>query len=436
MSEFYYMREFNVGLLVFACLVNVTMLLGTLSNRKKNCDFMNLFSFLLLCVIIMIAGEAMLWSMTGNAHDAVLVKTGTFLSFGFGAAVNTLFVYCLVSFVREREAVSWRWAHLFAIFNTVFIMLVIVSLFNGMLFTFDEEGWYRDGWAYWIVNLFDFSTLLVELALVLSYRKILKRKAFFTLLSFSALPFFSMLLVPYWTPTPMYLSTTLSLVFIQLLFHGEVTRQLSEKELLLAERERQLADSRISMALSQLKPHFLYNVLNSIYYLCGKDSERAQEAISYFSDYLRNNMSSIEIKKMIPFAEELSHTETYLKLEMIRFRNLSVEYDIKTSSFMCPPLSLQPLVENAVKHGVSKKRGGGSVTISTEETPDSYVVSVKDTGVGFDPEHYRDDGKVHIGMENVRERIENMAGGTLKVTSAPGEGCLAVITLPKKEGSI
>ena len=303
MSEFFYMREFNVGLLVFACLVNVTMLLGTLSNRKKKCDFMNLFSFLLLCVIIMIAGEAMLWSMTGNAHDAVLVKTGTFLSFGFGAAVNTLFVYCLVSFVREREAVSWRWAHLFAIFNTVFIMLVIVSLFNGMLFTFDEEGWYRDGWAYWIVNLFDFSTLLVELALVLSYRKILKRKAFFALLSFSVLPFFSMLLIPYWTPTPMYLSTTLSLVFIQLLFHGEVTRQLSEKELLLAEMERQLADSRISMALSQLKPHFLYNVLNSIYYLCGKDSERAQEAVSYFSDYLRNNMSSIEIKKRIPFAE-------------------------------------------------------------------------------------------------------------------------------------
>ena len=103
---------------------------------------------------------------------------------------------------------------------------------------------------------------------------------------------------------------------------------------------------------------------------------------------------------------------------------------------MCPPLSLQPLVENAVKHGVSKKRGGGSVTISTEETPDSYVVSGKDTGVGFDPEHYMDDGKVHIGMGNVRERIENMAGGTLKVTSAPGEGCLAVITLPKKDGSI
>ena len=102
MSEFYYMREFNVGLLVFACLVNVTMLLGTLSNGKKNCDFMNWFSFLLLCVIIMIAGEAMLWAMTGNVHDAVLVKTGAFLSFGFGAAVNTLFVYCLVSFVRER----------------------------------------------------------------------------------------------------------------------------------------------------------------------------------------------------------------------------------------------------------------------------------------------------------------------------------------------
>ncbi|MGN0905660.1 MAG: sensor histidine kinase [Bullifex sp.] len=433
MSEFYYMRELNVGLLLFACLVNVSLLIGTLSNRKKNCDFMNWFSYLLAAVIIMIAGEAMLWGWVGSASGLLLAKTGAFLSFGSGAAVNTLFVYCLISFVSEREHVSRRFAHIFASVNLVFLMLVILSMFNGMLFTFDEEGWYSDGWAYWIVNLFDVGTQVLELVLVFHYRKILKKNAFYTLLSFSILPFASMLLIPYWTPTPMYLATTLSLIFIQLLFHGEVTRQLAEKELLLAERERQLADSRISMALSQLKPHFLYNVLNSIYYLCGKDPERAQEAVNYFSDYLRNNMSSIEVKKMIPFAEELKHTETYLELEKIRFRTLKVETDIRTSSFMCPPLSLQPLVENAVKHGISKKRGGGTVRISTEETGNAYIIKVRDDGIGFDPEHYRDDGKVHIGMENVRERIERMAGGTLKVTSAPGCGCEAVITLLKKE---
>ena len=97
-----------------------------------------------------------------------------------------------------------------------------------------------------------------------------------------------------------------------------------------------------------------------------------------------------------------------------------------------PPLTVEPLVENAVKHGVTKKRGGGVVTIATRRVNAGYVVTVSDTGVGFDPRHYMEDGKPHIGIRNVEERLRRLIGGTLSITSTP-EGTVAVVTIPEKE---
>lgn len=198
--------------------------------------------------------------------------------------------------------------------------------------------------------------------------------------------------------------------------------------------EQKLQESRISVMLSQLQPHFLFNVLNSIYYLCGKDPEAARKMVDKFSAYLRNNLDSLDQKTMIPFRKEYDHIQTYLELEKLRFdEELTIVYDIQTDRFFVPALTVQLLVENAVKHGITKKRGGGVLALSTREESESYVITVTDTGVGFDPEHYMDDGKVHIGIENVRQRLEHMADGALKITSTPGEGTTAVIIIPKKE---
>lgn len=197
--------------------------------------------------------------------------------------------------------------------------------------------------------------------------------------------------------------------------------------------EKELEDSRTAIMLSQIKPHFLYNVLNSIYHLYRKEPETAQEAVSSFAEYLRCNMHSIEKQNPIPFSEEYQHIQTYLSLEQIRFREkLDVVYDVEVTNFALPPLTVEPLVENAVKHGVTKKRGGGIVTISTRKTADGYVVTVADTGVGFDPENDMADGKPHIGIRNVRERLQKMVGGSLSITSSH-EGTVAVVTVPEKE---
>ena len=198
--------------------------------------------------------------------------------------------------------------------------------------------------------------------------------------------------------------------------------------------EKELEESRIAIMLSQMQPHFIHNILNVIYYLCGKDPAAAQGAISKFSDHLRNNLEAISQKELITFRKELDHIHTYLELEQIRFgEELSIVYDIEEDSFFLPVLSVQPLVENAVKHGIAKKRGGGVVTISSQKTETAYRITVSDTGVGFDVDRYMDDGKVHVGLINVRQRLASRMNATVDVDSTPGNGTTVTVTIPREK---
>lgn len=146
-------------------------------------------------------------------------------------------------------------------------------------------------------------------------------------------------------------------------------------------------------------------------------------------------MDSITADKPISFERELMHTKNYLSLEQMRFPNkLNIVYDIKATEFRIPTLTLQPLVENAVRYGATKRVQGGTVTISTEKKETGYTVSVTDDGVGFDPSQTKEDGRTHLGISNVRNRIETMCGGTLTVESSPNTGTRAVITIPRGAG--
>ena len=197
--------------------------------------------------------------------------------------------------------------------------------------------------------------------------------------------------------------------------------------------ERKLQESQISIMLSQIQPHFLYNTLNSIYHLCETNPMRARFLVNSFAEYLRNNLSSLEEPGLVSFETELSHINTYLDIEKVRFEDtLEIEYDIKCVAFSLPVLTVQPIVENAVKHGTSKKRGGGIVKITSEENDESYVIKVSDTGCGFDPTVPKNDGKRHVGIENVRQRLSNMCSGTLTIESAVGAGTLVTIKIPKE----
>jgi len=205
------------------------------------------------------------------------------------------------------------------------------------------------------------------------------------------------------------------------------------KQRKIDELENELLQGQISIMLSQIRPHFLYNALVAIQELCLIDPQTASEAVGEFSNYLRGNLDSLSIKKTIPFEKELRHVETYLSLEKKRFGDkLSMAYDIEVSDFFVPVLTLQPIVENAVRHGVTKREEGGSVTISTKETETDSVITVTDDGVGFDASrNQKRDERAHVGIENVRSRLVSMCRGSLSIQSEPGVGTTAVITVPK-----
>ena len=195
----------------------------------------------------------------------------------------------------------------------------------------------------------------------------------------------------------------------------------------------ELENSRITVMLSQIQPHFLYNSLTSVMDLCDRNPKHAKAAIADFADYLRGNLSSLKTENLISFGTELEHIEKYLRLEKLRFQDeLEVVYDIQARDFMLPALSVQPLVENAVKHGVGKKIGGGTVTIHTTETENEYIIRVTDDGVGFSEGECEDDGGTHVGIENIKKRLDMMINARLEIESKKGIGTKACILIPKR----
>ena len=165
--------------------------------------------------------------------------------------------------------------------------------------------------------------------------------------------------------------------------------------------------------------------------MCLKDPQKANELVHNFSLYLRGNFSELNSILPIRFAQELKHVEHYANIEKVRFPDMNIEYEIETTEFVLPALSVQPLVENAIKHGLMRLETGGTVCIRAYETPTHYCVEVKDDGIGFDT-NLPVDEKKHVGLRNIRGRLKAMVGGELHLESSPGVGTKAVIMIPKE----
>ena len=191
-----------------------------------------------------------------------------------------------------------------------------------------------------------------------------------------------------------------------------------------------IAEQQIQIMMTQMQPHFLYNTLSTIQALCRIDPEKASDTTEKFGIYLQQNLDSINQPELIPIKKELEHTKIYADIEMIRFKNVRVEYDIKDESFCVPALTVQPLVENAIKHGV-RIRKEGVVTVRTKKTDNGHEVVI-DNGCGFDTTQQLGTDKTHIGIRNVEERVRIMCGGSVSIESRLDEGTTVTIRIPEK----
>lgn len=344
----------------------------------------------------------------------------------YGYSIRPVIVLLFLRIIAPQKRFLWGWA-----LAGVNAAVYSTSLFSGVVFWIDTRNHYQGGplsevclfiSAFFLVHLFFLTIQIFEPH---------KRKETWVPIIVLALIAGSVVMdynVGYTAQPISYLTiaVTISCLAYYIWLHLQFVR---EHKVALT------AGQRVQLTVSQIKPHFLYNTLNSISALCDEDPTQVKPAIERFAHYLRGNMASIDQKNPIPFTQELDHTRSYLDIEQMRFEDaLQVRYDIQCTNFHIPALTLEPLVENAVRHGVRKNRDGrGTVAISTRDGGDSVQVIVTDDGPGFDPTQISEDGKPHVGIANVRERVTNLCGGTLEIRSEPGKGTTAIISLPKKQ---
>lgn len=417
-------RLLNIITLSFSVLCLLFLLLNTFLYTKNRTTVIKIYIYLLVVNIIAQMSEIGIAWFNGNMHYQFLLKIFGAISFSAGPVLGFLFARCFIALCSQKQKVSYKPLYYILGLETIFVILSILSIFNGLFFTIDSQGFFVEN-SFSIISFFNEVLIIcIHMGLVFYYRKLFGFREIIAMSLYCLLPLLTMFLKGIWYPTPQYFATTLTLIVLFGSFYGDFAQQLAQKE-------RELTEKQVAIMVSQIQPHFIYNTLNSIYFLCGKDANRAKLAIKDFSDYLRMNLESIDRITPVSFENELKHVRIYLQLECMRFEDLSVIYHIESKDFYLPALSLQPIVENAVKHGVCSKIEGGTVTISSKEYDSYYEVIVNDDGIGFDINEKTYDNKNHIGIENVKRRIESMCQGSLDIKSIINEGTTVIIRIPK-----
>ena len=177
-----------------------------------------------------------------------------------------------------------------------------------------------------------------------------------------------------------------------------------------------------------MRPHFIHNTLMNIYYLCRQDPAEAQRVTLDFNTFLERNLNALASDETIPFSEELEHTRAYLNVEQaLHDENLLVDYDMPHTCFRIPPLTLQPVVENSIRHGMNPDADPLRISIRTRKTDSGSEVIVSDNGPGFEPAA---DGGPHIALMNIRQRLEMMCGGKMTILPREGGGTVVKLTIP------
>ena len=204
--------------------------------------------------------------------------------------------------------------------------------------------------------------------------------------------------------------------------------EIAEKQREIAQQQRKIANQRANIMVLQMRPHFIYNTLMSIYSLCNLEPQKARQITLDFTNYLRRNFNAVASDSTIPFATELEHTRAYMAVEQAQYDDkLIVSYDTPYTQFRLPPLTLQPIVENAVKHGIDPEGDPLCISVRTRCTDSGTHIIVEDNGSGVDPS---DGSKPHTALKNIQERLEMMCSGSMTIKPREGGGTVVTITIP------
>ena len=403
-----------ISLLVILGLIISVSFDEYIDKKRKKILFLIIFSLLTL-----IAQNYVEYQLIWYHSIPFLRKIVAILGYTVRPLIIVLFYYIIKP--NQKSIIAWT----LVLIN---FLIHLTALFSNICFTITKENKYFGG-------ALNHTCLIVSVILLIQFLYLTAREFKEIKKKESLIPIFLITVIiisiiadvvfKYDTQVFDYVTIAIPLVtiFYYIWLHLKFVRS-HEKGL--------IAEQRIQLMLSQIQPHFSYNSLSSISELCETNPKQAQKLTDDFANYLRFNFTALTDEKMATFEKQLKQVEFYLNIEKVRFQDrLNIVYDIKCKNFQLPNLTIQPLVENAVKHGVCKKDGGGTVWIRSYENETHYIIEIEDDGVGFNPNQPKQDGKSHVGITNVKSRLAS-CGDRIFISSEVGKGTKVSIITPKK----
>ena len=303
----------------------------------------------------------------------------------------------------------------------VFCIILFSSLFTDAFYYTADNQYFR-GWLFPLMIAPLVIIMLINIGSLIKRRRKLSKKVFTALLVY-LLPTAIMLFAYMFAAVDSLVSFWMALCGITM-FVLILTDNMEK----YMRQQREIATQRAGIMVLQMRPHFICNTMMGIYYLCDQDTKKAKQVTLDFTTYLRKNFAAIASEDTVPFSAELEHTQAYLAVEKAQFEDsLFVNFDTPHTMFRVPPLTLQPIVENAVKHGMKSSGEPVHISVITRNTDTASEIIVEDDGPGFNPVN---DNKPHIALNNIRERLELMCRGKLEISQREGGGTLVKVTIP------
>lgn len=384
----------------------------------------------LLGLVVLSAGAYFAYSAEGVSYWSESITANTTMlgiSMMFYMLFFSMIIAYILKFMRRIATVA---VLLLSAANAVFLILPIVS-----------DVFFYDTWLWWAaVQL----AVNIVLSVCLVREFLLSRTKIRWLYLGSFLPLFAFVADVVGTKLALWKGGVASQYVFAALFAVAVIMVLKfipnninaatkakELEMEKIVLNAELAESRISTMMSQIRPHFIYNTLGSIEQLCDLDPKKAGELVHDFAKYLRGNFGELDNPKPILMSQEMDHVHHYVSIENVRFPDMTFSFEMNSEDFHIPALTVQPIVENAIKHGLMRLQKGGTIRVVSYETDTDYCVSVVDDGVGFDTGLLLDERK-HVGLRNIRERLKAMVNGTIEIQSTVGVGTTVLIKIPKE----
>ena len=436
MSNTVYM--INYAIAISGLVISILCLIFSIFLRNISKWFRYFFTTLFAVLFIYISSVLICHLSLGQARPShALISRITMYLYSI---TSSLMIPMLTTLLLKYCGVNWRKSkamYLVIGIWTVYLIILTSTWFDDSIYYITDKNVYHRGPLFPLLSAPSIILMTVTFIMVLHNRKRLTRKQTIVFMLYVLFPLVAMILQTFFYGIlfiPFGASLAVLIMYISL-YIDQVHTSATQAE--------KINKQKTEIMMLQMRPHFIYNTLTSIYYLCEQDPNMAQRAIGDFTVYLRKNLSAIGKDDLIPFTDEMEHTKAYLAVEKTRYENLLfVDYDFAHTDFKLPPLTLQPIVENAVKHGLDPELPALHISIKTFKNETGNVIRVTDTGPGFtEPENYSFDTDLatdqlkspsdHIGISNVSRRLKSICNGTLEIKPGEDGGTIVTITIPR-----